>query len=133
MNIAEDFAKYLESIGIATLGHDLFISNAPSSNKTLDSIWWIVYNGGSSILDTSSGESLKRYQLQLFYRDRDHESVYNKIMEVDELINCSRCVQLTNYDSVDISTVTYPIDNDLDLEDRKVGLIQVSLTIYKTC
>lgn len=133
MNIAEDFAKYLESIGIATLGHDLFISNAPSSNKTVDSIWWVVLNGGSTIQDNSTGESLKSYQLQLFYRDRDHESVYNAIMEAEELLNCSKCVQLQNYDSVEIRTTTFPVDNDLDLEDRKVGLIQVNLVIYKVC
>lgn len=133
MTLIESFATYLQSITGSVLGQDLFIGNAPSSNKVPDSIWWIIDNGGSPIKKNSTGESMKRYQVQVFYRDRDYEVVKNKLFALEEELNCDGCTQLQDYITVDIEALTFPIDNDLDVEDRKVGLLQVNLTTYKEC
>jgi hypothetical protein len=49
MNLSESFADYLETLSGATLGQDLFIGNAPSSNKVQDTIYWIVATGGNIV------------------------------------------------------------------------------------
>lgn len=133
MNLAEAFATYLASMTGSTLGQDLFIGEAPSSNKVPDSIWWIISNGGNPIQKNSTGESLKRYQVQIFYRNRDYKTIANAIYDLEEDLNCDGCTQLTGIDTVDIEATSFPIDNDIDGEDRKIGLLQVSLTTYKDC
>lgn len=133
MNITQAFANYLETITGSTLGQTLFIGEAPSSDKVADSIWWIIENGGNPIKKNSTGESLKRYQVQIFYRNRDYEVVKDKMFALEEDLNCDGCTQLAGFDTIDIEAITFPIDNDLDGEDRKIGLLQVSLTTYKSC
>lgn len=134
MTLIEAFATYLQdTLSVATLGQDLFIGEAPSSNKVPDSIWWIVSNGGSPVLKNSTGESLKRYQVQIFYRNRDHKAVEDALFNLEEDLNCDGCSQLTGIETVDIEAITFPVDNDIDDEDRKVGLLQVNLTTYKEC
>lgn len=134
MNLAEAFANYLENdLSIAILGQDLFIGEAPSSNKVPDSIWWIVDNGGSPIKKNSTGESLKSYQVQIYYRNRDYKAVKDALYTLEQDLNCDGCTQLTGIDTIDIEATTFPIDNDIDGEDRKVGLLQVNLTTYKEC
>jgi hypothetical protein len=133
MNISESFAEYLVSLGIGTLGQNIFIGNAPSSNMVIDSIWWIVSSGGNPIQINSTGESLKSYTINVFYRDRDYKTVYDELNTLEESINCDNCTALNDYDTISIEANSFPIDNDLDNEDRKVGLLQVNLTTYKEC
>jgi hypothetical protein len=133
MNISESFAEYLVSLGIGTLGQNIFIGNAPSSNMVIDSIWWIVSSGGNPIRRNSTGESLKSYTINVFYRDRDYKTVYDELNTLEESINCDNCTALNDYDTISIEANSFPIDNDLDNEDRKVGLLQVNLTTYKEC
>lgn len=133
MNLAEAFATYLATMTGSVLGQDLFIGEAPSSDKVQDSIWWIIDNGGGPIKKNSTGESLKRYQVQIFYRNRNYQTVKDKMFTLEEDLNCDGCTQLTGIDTIDIEATTFPIDNDLDVEDRKVGLLQVNLTTYKEC
>lgn len=133
MTLIASFATYLASVTGSVLGQDLFIGNAPSSNKVPDSIWWIMDNGGSPIKKNSTGESMKRYQVQVFYRNRDYQIVKDKMFALEETLNCDGCTQLAGFDTLDIEALTFPIDNDLDVEDRKVGLLQANLTTYKEC
>lgn len=133
MNIATSFANYLESLGIATLGQDLWIGEAPSSNEVPDNIWWILVNGGNPIRKNSTGESTKGYQIQVFARNRNPRIIADAMQSLEENLNCDDCAQLDGFDTVDIEATVFPIDTDLDDEDRKVGLLQATLTIYKEC
>jgi hypothetical protein len=133
MNIATSFANYLEGLGIATLGQDLWIGEAPSSNEVPDSIWWILVNGGSPIRKNSTGESTKSYQIQVFSRNRNPRIIADAMQLLEENLNCDDCAQLEGFDTVDIEATVFPIDTDLDDEDRKVGLLQATLTTYKEC
>lgn len=133
MNIAESFAELLETLTGSTLGQDLFIGQAPSSNKVPSSIWWIVASGGNRDTDLVTGESVKSYSIEVYYRSRDYKTVYNAMQTLEEDINCDGCVQLDGYDTLDVKASVLSIDSDLDSEDRKVGLLQVNLTIFKEC
>lgn len=134
MNIAEAFADFMESsLGIATLGQDLFIGEAPDSNVSPDALYWITTSGGNPVNKMHSGEVLKQYTINVFYRDTTEEAVYNELQSLEESVNCNGCTQLEGYETVDIEATTFPVDDDLDSEDRKVGLLQVTLTTYKEC
>lgn len=132
MNIAESLAKFIENNGFATLGQDLFIGGAPSSNQVID-CWWIVNDGGSPLSKNSSGEMMKTYSLSIFRRDQDYKTILDSMFQLEEQLNCDRCSQLESFDTVDIEASVFPVDNDLDNEGRKIGLLQATITTYKEC
>lgn len=133
MTIIESFCKYMETLGVGTLGQDIFIGEAPSSKKAQDSLWWVLDSGGSRLSINRTGESLKQYSLNVYYRDIDYKQVAEKMFEFEESISCSNCAQLEGFQVVEIEVISYPVDQDLDSEDRKVGLLQVNIKTYKSC
>ena len=133
MSIAESFVNYLENLGVGIFGQDIFIGEAPSSNKVQDSIIWIIESGGNNVKKVATGESLKQYSMNIYKRDRNYKLVKDSMLELEELLNCNQCIQLDDYETIEIEVVSFPIDRDLDSEDRKIGLIQVNITIYKKC
>lgn len=128
MNVAEAFATYLTTLTSSTLGQDLFIGEAPSSNKVDTDIYWIIASGGP-VNKRITGQTGKQYSISLYFRSRDYKTVYDTIFALEETLNCASCVELTGYDTIDISATVLGIDDDLDLEDRKVGLLQIVITV----
>jgi len=133
MSLVSAFATYLQTVTGTTLGQTLFIGEAPSSKKVADAIWWIVETGGGVLQKNATGEATKSYQFNVFFRSRDYEAIKDGLYALEEDLNCDNCSQISGYDTIDIEATTFPIDNDLDSEDRKVGLLQVTITTYKEC
>lgn len=131
MTIVDSFADYLENLGIATLGQDLFIGEAPSSKQVLDSIWWLIETGGNNQLDLSTGEKIKLHNISIYHRGTNYQTVKENLHDAEELISADGCTQLSGYETLDIQLSSYPVDNDIDSEDRKVGLLQINLKTYK--
>lgn len=132
MNIVQSFATFLQDQGVATLNTDLFIGDAPSSDVAPDELWWLKADSGSAIRKIS-GESIKSYQIQTFYRSRNPQEVYDKMFDLEETLNCIGCADIPGFDVLDIQTTSFPADQDLDQEDRMVGLLQASIRVYSTC
>jgi hypothetical protein len=133
MSLVSALATYLAGVTGSTLGQTLFIGEAPSSKKVANAIWWIVENGGGVIQKNATGEARKSYQFNIFFRSNDFEAVKTAMSELEEDLNCDSCSQISGYDTIDIEATTFPIDDDLDSEDRKVGLLQATITTYKEC
>lgn len=133
MNVVRAFANYLQDSDVATLGQDLFISRAPSSNKTIDRIFWLKANGGSQISRSVNGSAQNNHVISVYHRDTDSESVYETLQELGEDLTCTGCLTLENYDVIQ-TVINGPwTDQDLDNEERTVGLMQVTITIRKEC
>jgi len=133
MNITKSFALYLESIGVATLGQTLFIGEAPNTNKVDNPVFWLVSTGGNKTTQLSTGESVKLYQFNLYYRSREYGDVYDTMFELERQLNCSGCETLQGFDNIETQASVLSIDSDLDNEDRKIGLLQTSVTIFENC
>lgn len=133
MNPVDSLVSYLITLTGATLGQTFFIGNAPSSNRVADSIWWIVENGGTVEQKNITGEQTKSYSYNLYYRSRNYEDVKNSLYALEQDLNCDECTQLSGFDTVEMQASTFAIDNDLDGEDRKLGLLQISILIYEEC
>jgi hypothetical protein len=140
MTLADAFVEYLESITGSTLGQDLFVGQAPSSNSSLpngdpvpDALWWVVTSGGAPDTKLISGEKVKSYLIEVNYRNRDGQTVAQEMHDLEEALNCSDCVELTGFETFEIDATTFPVDQDLDDEDRRVGLLQATIRIYKSC
>lgn len=133
MNIVRAFANYLEASDVATLGQDLFISRAPSSNKVIDRIFWIKANGGTQLSRTINGSVIQNHVIEVYHRDVNTEAVYETLQELGDDLSCAGCLTLEDYDVVE-AVVNGPwTDQDLDNEERLVGLMQVTITIRKDC
>lgn len=128
MNIANSFIQYLVSAGYGTFGTDLFVGGAPQ--EAPDEIMWVVAGGGQPIQRADSGEVIKQYILNVFFRSTDQEVVYDTLQELEVELNAGNCTQLANFDTIDMEATQFPADQDLDNEDRSVGLLQVTITTY---
>lgn len=139
MNVVRAFANYLQSAGVATLGQDLFISRAPSSKKLRDMglnpnrIFWIKSGGGGPGTKTVNGSSRKPYVIEIYHRDVNTDGVHDVLQELGEDLSCAGCVTLEGYDVDEIETNGPWTDQDLDNEERDVGLLQITITIHKEC
>lgn len=133
MSLVDSLATYLASTLSVTLGQDLFIGQAPSSNRVADDIWWVIENGGGIVQKNATGEAQKSYQFNVYGRNRNYKTLKDAMNTLEENLNCDNCSQLSGYDTIDIEATSFAIDNDLDAEDRKIGLLQVTITTYKEC
>lgn len=128
--VSESFIAWLESQGIATFKEDLFLSQVPDSAP--DNCYWITTSGGGTILRLSTGEKVKQYFVSVYFRSNKGQTIEKNMFKLEELIDTPGCLNLEPfvlYDEVDVNQ--YPTDNDFDSEDRRVGMLQANIKIYK--
>lgn len=127
--VSEAFAQLLQTKGIATFGQDLFIAQVPDSAP--DKTYWLVTSGGSPLERLATGEQVKQYFISVYYRSTKAADVEKNLFRLEELLNCLRCVELQNFELHDITASAFPSDEDLDGENRRVGMLQTQIKIYK--
>ena len=133
MTLVSSLGKYLTDTSVATLGQDLIIGRAPTAKETADDLWWIIGTGGGTLQKNQTGESRKQYSALIYRRSRNYRLIDEQLLTLEEQLNCDGCTQLDGFDTIDIEATIFPTDDDLDSEDRKVGLLQVTITTYKEC
>lgn len=129
MTILESFAQLMADNGFGVLGTDLFLGSAPNEPTSL---WWIVALGGTPTVRADTGEKIKEYILTVFYRNNDAQDVNQRLQELEEFLNNKDCKDLSGYDTLDIEASGFFTDNDLDLEDRALGSIEVTAKVYQS-
>lgn len=134
MTLLQSFKEFAIGLGISSLGQESFIlGRAPSSKETQDDLWWAIQNGGGIVSKNQTGEQRKQYIILINRRGRNMRQVEEDLLTLEENLNCDGCTQLEGFDTIDIEATILPNDDDLDSEDRKVGLLQVQITVYKEC
>ena len=128
MNITQAFAEYMDTQGYGTLGTDLFIGGAPLNSP--DECWWVVSNGGSTKSKNQTGEKQKNYSMNVYFRSMNQDDVYNRLEEFETDVNRDDCIEIDGYDIIEAEATIYPTDQDLDGEDRTIGIVQITLTVY---
>lgn len=129
-NILKAFVEYMEDLSLGVFGVDIFIGGAPLDVN--DPIWWVISAGGVSEAKNNTGERIKKYTIEVYYRDTNAEDVYNLLQTLEEDINGKHCTQLNGYQTVDMEVVSFPTDQDIDNEDRTVGMLQVTISVYQS-
>lgn len=134
MNVIEAIATFMQdTLELGTLQEDIWIGQAPSERKAQADLWWLVASGGDKEIRAVTGSSIKSYIVNIFRRSTDYEALYNAMQSLEETFNCLSCVQLTGFEVMQIEATNFPIDNDLDAVNRKVGMLQVNIRVYKDC
>lgn len=129
MNLVEAFRDWLDDQSVATSGQDLFISRAPTGADVPDSLWWLTASGGNREPNVNGGRR-QNSTVSVYYRSTDPQQVYNKLEELDTLLDT--CLDLDGYQVVSYDTTGPFTDQDLDNENRLVGLLEVRLVVYRT-
>lgn len=127
MNIAKAFTTFLQANGFGTVGTDLFLGAAPKKPSTC---YWVIPAGGINKQKNVTNNKLKNYVLNVFYRNTSQVTVYENMQALEELINSDGCTQLTGYDTIEMEAILYPTDQDIDVQDRTVGLLEVTITTH---
>lgn len=125
MTIAKAFLGYLQTI---LPGEKFFIGAAPK--ETTDDIYWLISNGGAPISTNVTGQKIKTYVLSLYFRSKSAEVVDEALQNLEETINIDQCTQLAGFDTIDMEATSFASDQDLDNEERTIGLVQVTITTY---
>lgn len=129
MNLARSFVNYMEANSFGVFGDDLFIGGAPLNAP--DSSWWVLLSGGTNEAKYTTGEKIKDYSLNVFYRSTSTSDVYDTLKDFEDFLT-NGCPTLEDYEVIEISTLIYPTDLDLDNEERTVGLMEVSIRVYSS-
>lgn len=133
MNVARAFADYLATVKSLTLGQNLFISRVPSSNQVGNrTVWWIKANGGTVVSRGVQGSAVRQYLIEIYCRDVSAEGLYETLQALGDSLTTAGCMTLAGYDVIHVDTNGPWTDQDLDSEERTVGLLQVKLTINLT-
>ncbi len=129
MTIARAFVDYLENQGYGSFGGDIFIGTAPLDAQ--DTIMWLLSSGGNNIEKNTSGEKQKNYIISVYYRSTDAQQVDQTLQDLEELLNNKDCIDLQGYTVLEVETTLFQSDQDIDVEDRTVGLLQATFTVYQ--
>lgn len=133
MTISRAFVKFLEDKGCGIFGQNIFLYRVPNSLKTQTELYWVIPSGGMKISTNKTGEAIKAYNFLVYFRSNEAKTVDETLSALEEMLNCSSCVELDGFELVSINTTQFPADQDLDSENRMVGMIQVQLSVYKGC
>lgn len=133
MTIAKAFVEFLEEKGFGTFGQNIFLYRVPNSLKTNTDLFWVIPSGGYKTSTNKTGEAIKAYQFLIYFRSIKAQKVDEVLSGMEEMLNCLSCVKLEGFELVDMSATQFPVDQDLDAENRMVGMIQVQLSVYKGC
>lgn len=133
MTISRAFVKFLEDKGCGIFGQNIFLYRVPNSLKTQTELYWVIPSGGMKISTNKTGEAIKAYNFLIYFRSNEAKTVDETLSALEEMLNCSSCVKLDGFELVSINTTQFPADQDLDSENRMVGMIQVQLSVYKGC
>lgn len=128
MTVAKAFANYLVAANGLTLGTNLFISRVPSSNQASDPVWWLKQSGGQVVSRTTQGGALKQYLIEVNMRAYGGEAVDEALQALGDSLTTS-FVTFDEYDLYQIEPNGPWTDQDLDNEERSVGLLQVKVII----
>lgn len=133
MTISRAFVKFLEDKGCGIFGQNIFLYRVPNSLKTQTELYWVIPSGGMKISTNKTGEAIKAYNFLIYFRSNEAKTVDETLSALEEMLNCSSCVELDGFELVSINATQFPADQDLDSENRMVGMIQVQLSVYKGC
>lgn len=133
MTISRAFVQFLEDKGFGVFGQNIYLFRVPNSFNAETEVLWIVPSGGNIVGRNRTGEAIKAYQFLMYFRSVSAEKVDNALSALEEQINCSGCVKLEGFEVVQVNTTQFPASEDLDAENRMVGMLRVQLEIYKSC
>ena len=131
MTIKQSLAQWMQNNGFGTRNVDLFLNTIPKE-KNIVSGWWIVGGGGAPEFSNQTGEKGKPYIFAVFFRDRDSQNVDETLQSLEETVNSKDCKELEEYETYHMEATGFQSDSTLDPEDRTVGSVEITVSVYQS-
>ena len=128
--VGESFVKFLQSKGYGTFGVDLFLGELPI--EAPDKAWLVVVSGGNPELVTLDGGMMKIYTFNVYRRALAGKEIEHDLFSLEEKLNCAECVDLDGFGLIYTRATQFSQDIDLENENRRIGLVQAQMRLYKT-
>lgn len=133
MTILQAFANFLVDKGFGQLGQNIYLYHVPNSKKAENNLFYLIPSGGYPAQINKTGEMIKAYQIMIYYRNNSARKVDEVLNELEKTLNCASCVHLDGFELVEIRANQFVSDQDLDQENRIVGMITCQVQVYSTC
>lgn len=127
--VGEAFIKFLEDNNIGTYNQDLYLGMLPL--EAPDEAWLVVVAGGSPELVTADGGMMKIYTFSIYRRSLAGKEIERSLFGLEETLNRSECVNLDGFETIYSRATQFAQDIDLENENRRIGLLQAQIRLYK--
>lgn len=127
--VGEAFIKFLEDSNIGTFNQNLYLGMLPL--EAPDDAWLVVVAGGSPELVTADGGMMKIYTFSIYRRSLAGKEIERSLFSLEEKLNCSTCVNLDGFETIYSRATQFAQDIDLENENRRIGLLQAQVRLYK--
>lgn len=127
MTIGKEISNYLCNLFSLTFGTDFYYMRVPDEPGP---VYWMTLMGSYVNRDLKTRQKIKEYQFVLNYRDIKAQNVDEKISEIENVLSHLSCVKLDNFDLYDIAVSNLGTYEDVDVENRFKGSIQISVKIH---
>ena len=127
--VGEAFIKFLEDSNIGTFNQNLYLGMLPIDAP--DDAWLVVVAGGSPELVTADGGMMKIYTFSIYRRSLAGKEIERSLFSLEEKLNCSTCVNLDGFETIYSRATQFAQDIDLENENRRIGLLQAQVRLYK--
>lgn len=125
--IGTEFVKFLcDTFGL-TFGEDIYYIKMPDSQGP---VYWVELVGSILDRELKTKQKIKEYDFILHYRDISAKSVDEEIFKIETILNRMSCVKLEHFELYEIKTTNLGTHDDLDVEGRVRGSIQISVKIH---
>lgn len=133
MTLLQSFVKFIEEKGYGVSGQNIYLYRVPNSKKTETEVLWLIPTGGYPASTNKTGEMIKTYQILIYFRSNSARKVDEVLNDLEQTLNCAKCVNLEGFELVGIKATQLPADQDLDSENRMTGSINCQIEVYKSC
>lgn len=127
--VGEAFVGFLQNKGIGTFGVDLFMGEMPL--EAPDNAWLVTVSGGGPELVTLDGSMVKLYTFNIYHRSLTGKEIERKLFSLEEDLNRASCVTLEGFETIYSRAVNFAQDIDLESENRRIGLLQAQIRLFK--
>lgn len=127
--VSESFVAWLESQNIATFNTDLYLNQVP--DEAPDRCFWVLTSGGAPIQKLRTGEQVQEYYCSVYMRSTKGKEIEKELFKLAQLLNQPSCLQLEGFETIEVEASQFPTQTDFDSEDRRVGMLQANINIYK--
>ena len=110
-----------------TFGKDFFYMRVPDESGP---VFWMTQVGSLIDRDLRTKQKIKEYQFLLSYRNTSAQKVDEEIFRIETIINRMSCVKLEHFDLYDIRTSNLGSYEDVDMEGRFKGTLQIVVRIH---
>ena len=127
--VGEAFMKFLQDKGIGIFGVDLFLGEMPL--EAPDEAWLVVVAGGNPDVVTLDGSMVKLYTFNIYRRSLAGKEIERQLFSLEEDLNCASCVNLEGFETIYSRATQFSQDIDLENENRRIGLLQAQVRLFK--